>query len=530
MSRVCRLGLWLSIVAWLAGSAFTAAADGGDEEILSDPELAGTESVAPPADAPIDTGPSAATSEVHLLLHTRANRDLRADDPREEVWESTTLFALDAMLRRSESLRFGIGLMGRYHYAALEHALADTSAGRYEFDAMPTAGYLDASLGSAGLHARIGYQPLPLGRFDVFSATNVLSVADLRDGPAKIPGSPEVGQMAAKIDYSPGGWLSLQAIYLPFFMPHLVSVVDSDYALFPGRQRNSDAAFAAFDAIVPSAELQARLRSQFGRTARDRIASGALSAFTPEPSFTHPQAALRATAHGTAGELALMASTALEHLPTFRLSDAAIAAATGGAVNSNQPDAAPISIEYPRFAVFSVDGAIDVAPVSIGFEAAYQLHRTMYAVGNAAANDPLSIPVPGTTDFLHGGTRIEYAQSRVWLFVLEAFASYALSVPGDPARRWAFLDSGRFFLGAGSVLGYSTDFGLHVQLGGAWLSGPTYVLSPRVSYDIVDEVSVEAGAFIVEGDAPPMLATPSLSLGGIYNTTDHVFVGLRCAL
>src|SRR5262245_3148290 len=58
------------------------------EEVISDPELSGPATAKPAAHA-ADSGmsPSAPpASEVHLVLHARANHDLLQEDPREEIW------------------------------------------------------------------------------------------------------------------------------------------------------------------------------------------------------------------------------------------------------------------------------------------------------------------------------------------------------------------------------------------------------------------------------------------------------------
>ena len=510
-----------------------AAAGGGGGEIIEDPELSGSAPSARSGGASDGGGSSAGSgggpsSEVHLTLHARGNRDLKQDDPREEIWESTAVLSLDATLRRSERLRFGLGLNARYHFASLARDLPDARAERYELDVLPRAGYVDVSPAS-GLHVRAGYQPLPLGRFDLFSGINVLGVADLRDGPSGIPGANEVGQLALLVDYDPVSWLSVRAIYVPFFMPHIVSVLDSDYALFPGNQKNTDAAYMTLEQLVPLDELRTGLKENLLRGARDRIAMSTLSAFTPNPNLTRPQGALRATAHGNFGEISLTFATALERLPTFRLSDAALAALS----NPDAPrptDPRPVSVEYPRFGVLGADVAFDVPPFSIGFELSYQLHRVQYSVGTAYEGDPLAVPLPGFTDIAQAGARIEYVETTGWLLGAEAFASYAISTPDDPRRSWMFLESGHFLRGAAALLGYSAEFGLKLQLAAAWITGPAVVLAPRISYAFLDALELEVGAFIIEGQAPPMFATPILSIGGLYNGLDHVFVGIRAAM
>lgn len=511
----------------LAGSAPSSSSASSGDEVIEDPELR-TNAASKRADAAASGGSAAPQSEVHLVLHTRGNRDLKEDDPREEIWESSTVLSLDATLRRSERLRFGIGLNARYHFASLAHDLPDARAQRYELDVLPTAGYVDVEP-AAGLHVRAGYQTLPLGRFDFFSAINVLSVADLRDGPSAIPGTTEVGQLALLVDYDPVSWLSIRAIYVPFFMPHIVSVMESDYALFPGNQKNADAAYKALEGIVTVDDLRAQLKANLLRGARDRLAMSTLSAFAPNPTFTHPQAALRATAHGDFGELALTVLTAQEHLPTFALSDAAIAAISNPDKNAPE-DPRPVSIEYPRFGIVSLDAAFDVSPFSLGFELSYQLHRVQYAVGTAYEGDPLAVPIPGFSDIVQGGARAEYVEGTTWVLGLEAFASYAISVPDDPKRAWMFLESGHFMRGVAALASYTSDFGIKLQVGGAWLTGPTVVVAPRIAYAFLDAFELEVGAFIIEGQTPPMFSTPILSMGGIYTGLDHVYVGLRAAL
>jgi hypothetical protein len=527
----------------LAPVANDTAVNTGDSQIVEDPELAGLKKStdAGSFNSSGDSTPQVAPSDFHFVLQTRGNHDLKQDDPREEVWESTTLLSIDGTLRRSESLRFGMGFTARYHFASLAHDLPDVRAERYELDVIPTSGYVDVTV-TPGLQIRAGYQSVQLGRFDVFSATNVLSAQDLRDGPATMPGRPEIGQIALLIDYTPVSWLSLRAIYVPFFTPHIVSVIDSDYALFPGKQSNLNNFFTNYqnsqlEDVMSSTSLQANIKNGLLRSARERLATSTLSAFIPEPRLNHPQGALRATAHGSFGEVSGTLATALEHFPFFRVSDQTIAALSTGQ-SSSVDDPQPIRVQYTQFAVASLDASFDVGPVQLGFEMAYQFHRAEYSLGAAYAPDPsrgegvdpLSIPVPGFTDILQGGARIEYTQNTNWLMVVEAFASYAISVPSDPARSWMFFESGRWLRGVGGIVGYNSDFGLTLQLGAAWLSGPSVVFVPRISYEIVSQFSVEVGAFIIDGQTPPPFATPILAIGGVWSSVDHVFLGARLAL
>jgi hypothetical protein len=273
--------------------------------------------------------------------------------------------------------------------------------------------------------------------------------------------------------------------------------------------------------------LRDLLANNLSRADRERIATSALDALAPEPTFSHGQGAIRATAHGPAGELALTASTALEHTPAFRVSNAVL----NGVSDPN--DLHPISVEYNRFGVISLDGALDVAPFSIGFELAYMLHRTLYSVGVANYNpyDPHAVPLPAFSDIGQVGLRIEYVQNTRWLFALEGFTAYALSRPADPQRWWMFMDQGRYTFGGGGLIGYHADFGLAIELGGAVFNGPGAVISPRIAYALLNGFDLEVGALAILGRTPPaMFSTPEVSLGGLFNYVGHVFVGLRYQL
>ena len=492
-------------------------------EVIEDPELAN----APPSDATSGSNTSSGSSgaDVRLVLHMRLSRDLREEDPREEVWDSTTVAALDATLRRSDSLRFALGLVARYRYSRLARAVSDARADRYEFDVLPSAGYVDGSI-SSGLHLRAGYQPVHLGRFDVFSATNVLSISDLRSGLSTLPELGEIAQFAARLDYAPVGWFALQLIYIPFFTPHLVSVSEGDYALLRSSQAQVDAVFNDNGILSPNL-LRGFVASNLSRQDRERLAETGLDALAPSPTFAHPQAALRASAHGPAGELALTFSSALEHIPAFRVSDSLLNPSSAA---SNMPDLRPLRVEYNRFAVISADGAIDLPPFSIGLELAYSFHRTFYAVGVADADSPYAVPIPDFSDVAQVGARIEYLQSSHWLFALEAYGAYAMSTPRDPQRGWLFMQGEHYLYGAGGAFGYRSDFGLSLQLAAAVLSGPSWIVGPRIAYALFEPLELELGALFVEGRAPPVFATPNVSFGGLYSNVDQVFFGLRCKL
>jgi hypothetical protein len=489
---------------------------GGDGQTIEDPELAGSTSSSSGGSFGQEN-----TGSARLVLRSRFAADLFHADPREEVWENVTIAVLDATLRRSEDLRFVIGVRARYRWSALAHDVPDAKSNRFELDAAPTAGYVDYRVGS-GVHLQAGYQPLHLGRFDLLSATNVLAVNDLREGVAVFPEVTEIGQLSARLDWDVSDWFSLRFLYVPFFTPHIISVVESDYALFRMNQ-------ASTQAPLDQLGLTGAFAANVSRSDRARLADSTLAAFAPEPTFRDQQAAIRATMHGTAGELGFTAVTALEHLPSFNTSPALINATLNPNDQVAQDELArtarPVTFDYNRFAVFSMDGAVDIEPLSIGFEVAYMLHRTLYAIGDGPF--PLDLPLPDTTDLAHAGLRVEYASGTEWIFVLESFFSYALSTPKDKQRSWLFLDDGRYAAGAGAVLAWNSEFGLGIELGAFGVTGPSVFFMPRIHYGITETFDLEVGAIIVEGRTPPATITPQLAIGGLYDTVDCAFVGVR---
>jgi hypothetical protein len=524
----------------------------GQDQILFDPELQGTASPSEPAAAANSSAaptspspaPTSGDAQVRAVLHTRFAADTWQQDPREDVYDSTTLATLEASVRRSEKLRFALGLRARYHVSALAHDVADASATQQAFDAVPTAAYADATL-APGLHLQVGYQPVHLGRFDVLTATNFLAVSDLRDGPATMPeGAAEVGQLAALIDYDVSTWLSLRAIYIPFFTPHLLTLSEGDYAIFPATQQQTAKAIRDAAGGAPG-RITKLLRGNLSRDDRNAIATSGFDALSPEPTFTHPQGALRATAHGPAGEIALTLGTALERMPTLQPSSSFVnyaydqsmenQAFLGGAPH-------PLIVHHDRFFVASTDAATDIGPITVGAELAFMKNRTLYAWRKGGENEGL--PNATHADLAHLGVRAEYTASDEWLAALEGFAAYAFGAPSDGTCqkpqslvdantkfsdcRYMLLEGQHWLRGAAALASFSpADTGLHFELGAALVTGPSLVLTPRIGYAPWPELEVEVGALFVEGPAPSTTNMAAVAVGTIYDHVDQVFLGVR---
>ncbi len=510
--------------------------EGASEGVIGDPELAGVESsssagevVEDPELADSMSSSSGGTSfsknntgQAKLELHSRVAADLYRADPREEVWESITIVRLETTLRRSETLRFVLGVRAQYRWATLANDVLDAKAERIELDAAPTAGFVDINL-QGGLHLQLGYQPVHLGRFDLLSATDVLSVYDLREWSALLPDTSEVGQLAVRVDYAASSLFSLHLVYVPFFTPHIVSVVESDYALFRTNQ-------TGIDATLSELGLTSTFAANLTRADRARIAESTLAAFAPEATFMHPQAAARFDLYGTLGGLGFTAATALDHLPNLRVSQELIDASLDPSADAQERLAAqprPVTLEYERFAVFSIDASVDLAPLLVGVELAYMLNRTLWAVGEGAF--PRNIPIPSTANIAHAGLRAEYVATD-WVFVMESFFSYVLDAPPDPQLSWMFLESGRWTAGLGAVVSWTSEFGLGLDVAAFGLTGYSLFFMPRLTYDLFEGLELELGALIVEGRTPPATITPNLTLGGMFDTVDSAFFGLHYVL
>lgn len=507
----------------LAGTTSSGSSSSGGESIIEDPELAGSSSSSSNSSGFTSSSAGAApefASDARLIWHSRLGMDLRYSDPREETWENNNVVVLEASIRRSESLRFAFGTRLRLYAGALSRDVPDAKAQRVELDATPTAGYVDWTV-TTGAHLQIGYQSVQLGRFDIVSATDVLSISDTRNGPATLPEGYDVGQLSMRLDVDASDWLSFKAIYIPFFTPYIISVSEGDYALLPLRQSDVSADLNTLGIT----DVAAR---QFSRAERERIASSGLAAFAPDVGLSKQQGALRVVAHGGFGELAFTAASAVEKVPSVYFTPEAIAylqdQKTPEVAEAFEKADRPIYVAYNRFTMLSVDAAFDVEPVSLGFEASYMFGRTLATLGSGPY--PGTLPLPDKSDVLQVGARLEYLKGSEIFATVEAFGLYTLQLPQDPTRGWMFLQGGRYLAGAAVGAGWMpAETHFRFELGLLGMTGPTLVLAPRIAYSVVDSLDLEVGAIIIEGPAPPLAVTPRIAIGTIYDTVDQVFVG-----
>lgn len=485
------------------------------EQVIDDPELSsgkspGVAKTAPPQTEPPGNPEGKGETTFRVILHSRFGMDTQWDRAAQDILEETTIGLVEAQYRKSESLLFSVGLRAR-HALGMRH----DGGTRHEIDAVPVSAYVDGAIGRS-VHLRGGYQTIAMGRFDLFSAANFLGVYDLRSGPVTMPDAADVAQPALRLDWDPTTDFTLQAYYVPFFTPDILPVYGTNYALL---ERSLGALSRTSPGVVPGAQDLERLlgRAGVGRSGLVTGSSQAIRALAPAPDFTTPQGAIRATERGGAGEASLTVGTALERLPAIRF----------------LPAVAPTEarLEYGRFYVASLDGALDAGPFQLGAEVAIQGHRTLSTVPR---NPPLppsaAVPEPGHTSLLHLGLRAELVDQSGWLAEVEVFGQYALSPPDDPAMQWFMMEQGRYLRGVAAGVHFAPeDAPLRLELGGVVFSGPTLVLMPRAQYAVATGFFLEAGAVFVEGPVPGA-SSPMVSLGGIFDDVDQVFVGARWVL
>jgi hypothetical protein len=506
------LTITLGALAWLVPTA-TRADDGGDETVIVDPEL---------QEGDLSTRSEATCAEcnpaeVSFEYRNRLAVDVAFDAVREDIIDDTQIVNFGIDYKSTEATRYALALRVRHNVASRRGNGAGDELMRYALDVIPVSAYLDQTLGD-GLTARVGYQVTPLGRMDVFSATNMLAVYDLRSGPVTMPGGADVGQLALRVDYSAGYSWAFQAYLVPFFQPHIADLVGSDHALL---------AVGDEELVRNPNQFLIDAENNPGRSSLVNLSSDAGQELGPPADILHPQGAVRLTTRGSAGEAALTLGTALEHLPAIEFSqpffeymqrptplDAQTAFGT-----------APIELKYGRYYLASVDAATDVGPFQIGVEAAYMKDRTLLAAVTDRA------PKAEQSDAVHGALSAEYIEEDAWIVSTEGFFAYALEEPraraSDPApRAWYGLTPDRTLQGVAGMVRYMND-PFSVELAGVWFTGKTVVVAPRIEWQATDPIALEPHLAFVDGEPVPALGSPEVAVGGVYAETDLVFVGLR---
>jgi hypothetical protein len=512
--------VWQALaVAWVYAAPGAHAQEGdeeeliADEELFDDPELEGLDPVAEPSAQAPGAGGSAAGGNTRMVLelHSRLGLDMRWNDPREEVLETFHMGLLELHHRASDVLSVSLGARMRYVYASRRSFDGAQDAFRHELHLEPTAAHLDLTP-APSFHARVGYQMVQLGRFEAMGASDVLAVRDFRTGPAAPPEAMQVASPAVRFDWDAKPWLTLTGVYQPWFEPHRYDLVGTDYALM--RLQGSAGGAALMDAM----------EQLMDRSFIPGYAAESLRVQGPEPSFAHPQGALRAVVRGAPGEVGVTVATALDRIGAIGFSEALEQFVQGETsleeLMADAIDRPPVTVRNPRFWVLSVDGAVDAGPVQLGAEVTYLKNRVLYAaqVGR--------LPQPALEDLVHVALRAEHVAGVGRYVAVETFTQVTLGTPADPERAWFTLDRGRLAWGV-AVIG-RWDFTPEWSVEGTALlfQGPSLVAIPRVVWRPSRQLFIELGALVVQGPPPGEPGSPNTAVGTIYDPVDQVFVGM----
>lgn len=504
------------------GERGTAVGAAEGEQVIADPELAG----ATQNDGSFGDLNGPREPRWGVSFHTRwGYATQQGGRERQDIVEGTTIGIFEVEQRRSDELLYSVGLRFR-------HAFAKPREGTpgYDLDVAPVSAFADLTP-TPGFHVRAGYQVINMGRFDSFTQTNFLAVADLRSGPVTMPEAANIAQPAIRIDVDAIEGLTIQAFYIPFFQPHLYPVYGSNYAAIDR--------IAALSDDPNARNLREQLDQAVVRSKLSRATTNFAQAFAPAPDFLRPQGALRITHTGPSGELAITVGTAIDRLPSsFQVVPRTDA--------NNQLLFPEIRVNHDRFWVASVDGALDVGPFQLGAEAAYVKDRTLTAIGtlnDLPGDGEVRYPtITGKADLVHGGLRAELVEVDGWSGAIETFVIVATrgpdetvpQYPNEPGRswlrepRWFGMENGRLQRGiAGGVQFAPEASGVRLELGGVAFTGPSYLIAPRVEWEALTRFYLELGAVFVGGPRPGGPGSPNVSIAGLFSDIDQVYTGVR---
>jgi hypothetical protein len=568
----------------LAGPSPAAAADEGDQVIV-DPELSGetpSEPVQdfgwgpvgakkpdapPPPVAPVPDedsyDPLANTGIAKLELLAQFAADLRHEDALEDAYETRLRFGGEIEFRRSRKLRLVIGSRVDFLWSVpsqndpevVKRNQRALDQDRYEVDVLPTAAYVDATL-SDGVHLRVGHQMVSLGRMDFYSPNDVLVAYDMRPQPKLDLTGNKLSQPAVRLDWDAATWLTLQAVYVPWFMPHLSR---------PNRDQFVSSVLVGRGAAVVPDYVNGLIDPSF----QTKQSEANLRFVGPPPDFANPQAAMRLNLRGSTMELALSGGTAVEKMPAVYITprldtylrdprgDATLTA-LGTAIRAGQP---VTDVEYHRYYQLGVDGSFDVSPLSVGFEFAYSPSRHLYAAtedGSHVVQPNVSEPITDAiavdvrddmgiagvewiesnvndrkirkgVPVLQGALHVEWVKGETFVVMAEGFWVNALELPYDKTRDWwGFIPKTGAYIGGIVAASYLLQDGRYrfdvTALTGV---GPALALLPGVEIRARDGLYINASAQFFEGPAPGFNGAQNLNFGGLLSGYDQVALGLR---
>lgn len=543
---------------------------GQGDEVIQDPDLAGGTSddngwgdvfkphrPEPPTEEDAHD-PQANTGIARIEADGQFATDLKHDGKLEDAYESRMRLDGEIDFRRSRRLRLSVGMRLDFLWALPAAGDADLTIrndmgevvtrqtpfdqDRFELDVIPLSGYVDTTLGN-GFHLRVGMQPVSTATVDAYSPNDILAAQDLRPQPMASPGSSKLAQPAVRVDWDLSSWATLQAIYVPWFMPHLQRPT-RDRAV--GEILGSAGARSApdIDAVVPPSY-------------QTKLGESAMRFVGPAPDFKTPQAQLRLSLRGSGMQIAANGGVAHEKMPSVYMTpklERLIQQGRGqdsenlGAVLQEIESKRPVfDVAYHRFYQLGLDGSFDIAPVTVGFELAYSPARHLWA----ATSDRSHLPQPNVTaqivdwesDDQPGNVRdkkirrgvpvfqaavhLEWLEGETFALVMEGFWINALVRPYDRTRDWLAFMPGKGAFGGGLVgMNYSLDDG-RWRIGSALVAavGPSFIFLPNVEFRARDGFYLNCGANLYQGPDPS--GAQSANIGGLFKHLNQVFFGFR---
>ncbi len=573
----------------------------GDEEMISDPELEGgggrrgrgkgsstpsaigapdwgevykPKDEAPAASAePEEHDPMANTGVARLEAIGLFGADIHHEGSLEDAYETRLRFDAEVDFRRSRKLRMSIGLRTDLYWAVpartdgdlllkdedgdVTGKLSPFDEDRFELDLIPLSAYVDVTP-VAGLHFRLGEQPVSMARMDGYSPIDMLAVYDGRgQQPPSVSGI-KLAQPALRMDWDMSSWATLQIVYLPWFMPNLSR---------PNRDRYVGNTLGTSG---PPSRLIDRL---IDPSYQPKVIEDSVRFVGPAPDFTTPQAAARLTMRGSGFEFGFSGGTALEKLaslyetPVYEKLSLGATTLTNEEVEALQAGLTSplIDVQYHRYYQVGVDGSFDIGAVTIAFEFAYSPARYLLytadsrgyqvdADGKAildssnqkqyiALRPNISEPIRNPTEddpgnvtdskirrgvpVVQGALHLEWAYSDTFVLLAEGYWLNALQLPYDKSRDWlgARPGTGAYLTG---VVGMNYQFANRWSLSATVLPmvGPSLMFVSMLNLEVVEGFSLNAGLQIFEGPPTHRLAA-DLTIGGLFSGYDQLLFGFR---
>lgn len=601
----------------LAGSSSKGGSSkSSDDEVIEDPELSGggkqdggekdygwgtvykpkgegggpEVSVPEPVDEP---DPTANTGIAKLEMTGQFAVDTHAEENLEDFYEARLRFGGEVDFRISRRLRLALGTRidwawyapnqndsdltqdvityspkpggglepnqpVRVHHTALQED-------RYELDIIPLAAYIDATIAD-GVHLRVGEQVISLARMDGLSVTDMLAVIDFRPQTKNDPASLKLAQPAVRLDWDFNSWSTLQVVYVPWFMPHLMRPNRDNYV---GRAVTAGGS----DSLPPTA-VGRLINPSYQTVAQQDV----LRFVGPAPDFSHPQAEMRMNFRGQSFEIALLGGTALEKVPSFYYTPLANSLLLGPGTSSDSQSAyfddvqraATLAaaghtlsdFEYHRYFLAGLDGSFDIAPLQVGFEFSYSPSRHLYASDSTG----YALPIPDTSkqiadeddarwtdpvqaanlghvtdqsirkgvQMVMAALHLEYLKGESFLLAAEGYVFQALQLPHSKSRQWLGFpaDKGTYLAGLVTASYNLLEGKYRFDATFFATTGPSFVITPQIEFQVVEGFYLNVGAQFYEGPTPNNLNQPrrtatNLTLGGVLSGYDNVYLGFR---